>query len=282
MTLLGSPSKEVSGLDKSTIIGIVLGVVVVAGGIITSDGSGGFWNFPSLVIVLGGTLASTAIAYPWEQLKRVPKALRQVLSPDNRDIQELIDQIIQMDEMARRHGLLALDEQLDTIEDPFLRRGVMLVVDGADKDNLQDVLEAEIFGTQQEIDGDCRVFETMAGMAPGFGMVGTLIGLINMLSNLEDAESVAPAMAVALITTLYGVLMANLIFSPTAAKLAARGEQRLRGMEVILAGVMGIQAGENPRNLRESLEVIAGLRREVSHPGTERPEEAQSSIEWPA
>ncbi len=253
------------------------------GGILSSDGFGGFWNWPSAVIVVGGTLAATAVAFPWEQLKRIPRAIRTVLRPDNFQVTEIIDQIIQMDDLARRHGLLALDEQLDDIADSFLRRGVMLVVDGTDREDLEYTLETEIMRTKQEISGDCQVFETMAGYSPAFGMLGTVIGLVNMLGNLSDPESIAPAMAVALITTLYGLILANLLFGPVATKLAARGEERLQTMEVIFAGVLGLQAGENPRNLRESLEVIAGLRREVSDPGgTERTRETRGSLEWPA
>ncbi|WP_053957432.1 motility protein A [Inediibacterium massiliense] len=234
-------------MDLATILGIVAGMGLVVWGILLSGELSSFVDMPSIVIVMGGTVAGCLVAYPLNKVKDALVVAKKTFATKNMNASEVIGKIIDIANIARREGLLALEEAADKIDDDFLKKGVMLIVDGTDPELVRNILETEL-AFLEERHGDGRsIFDTLGSLAPAFGMVGTLIGLINMLKTLSDPSSVGPSMAVALITTFYGSLLANLFFIPMAAKLKIRSREEIMIKEVMVEGLLSIQAGENPR-----------------------------------
>lgn len=212
-----------------------------------------FYNLPSIVIVLGGTLAGTLVAYPLTKVKESFIIAKKVFTTKKLDAGETITKIIEIANIARREGLLALEEAAENIEDAFLQKGVMLIVDGTDPELVRNILETELAFLEERHDEGKSIFDTLGSLAPAFGMIGTLIGLINMLRKLEDPSTVGPSMSVALITTFYGALLANLIFIPISAKLKIRSREEILIKELMVEGLLSIQAGENPRIIEVKL-----------------------------
>src|SRR5690625_2687193 len=184
-----------------------------------------FWDLPSVFIVLGGTIAATLVSHPFEQVRVIFSLLRVVLARGISTTDEVIPLLVHFAEKARREGLLAMEEEAAELGDPFLRKGIQLVVDGVDPELVRNVLQIEINFLAERHESGRRLFQTMGTYAPAFGMIGTLIGLIKMLSDLTDPDGIGTGMAVALITTLYGALLANLVFLPIAGKLQVKSEQ---------------------------------------------------------
>lgn len=246
-------------MDIATIAGLVLGVFFFAMSVILEKGFGGlvaFWNAPSIMITVGGALASVMIIHPMDKFINGFKAASKVFQ--NQVINEgvIIKNIIELSNVARKEGLLALEEAADNIDDPFLKKGIMLVVDGTDPDLVRNILETELIfigGRHKEV---VTFWEKIAEMGPAWGMIGTLIGLINMLGSLDDPSAIGPAMAVALLTTMYGSLLANLIAAPFAEKMKIRSGQEMLLKEVMIEGLLSIQAGENPRVIEEKLKAF--------------------------
>jgi chemotaxis protein MotA len=237
----------------STVAGFAAGIVAIVVSIMIDGRIQDFYNLPSIMIVFGGTIASTMVTFPMSELKKIPTLLKYALSKDKVDIKSDIDEIIRMANVARRDGLLALENLLDEMENPFMKNGVMLIMDGTDPETIKSVLETEInFMEERHADGK-KIFEAMASYAPAYGMIGTLIGLINMLVSLDDAAKLGPAMAVALVTTFYGVILANLVFTPLANQLAIRSKREQLQKDIIIEGILSIQDGENPRVIRDKL-----------------------------
>lgn len=248
-------------MDLATIIGLVAGVLFIVWGI----GLGNipeFIDFPSFVITVGGTIAATAINYPLSKLKEVVKVTVVAFKAKNEDPGLLIDALVGYAIRARREGLLALESETNGATDPFLRKGLGLVVDGTDPEMVRSILETDISFLEERHKASAQMFETMALYAPAFGLVGTLIGLIQMLSKLDDPNAIGPAMAVALLTTFYGSIMANLIFMPIAGKLKLRSAEEILRKEVMIEGILAIQAGEGPSVITEKLNsfLAPGLR----------------------
>jgi len=178
----------------------------------------------------------------------------------NVNLQQDIEMIINIANIARREGLLALEGAVEKIDNTFLKKGIMLVVDGADPELIKDVMQAEIYFIQERHAQGQDVINSMASFAPAYGMIGTLIGLINMLKNLNDSAALGPGMAVALITTFYGVVLANLVFTPISKKLKAHTASESQQKEMILEGLLSIQDGENPRIIRDKLNAFLSRR----------------------
>jgi chemotaxis protein MotA len=243
-------------MDLATILGIIVGVIFMVMGI-TLDGSLlSFYNLPSIVIVIGGTIAGTFVAYPFKKIADSFQAVKKAFSFKKLLPGDTIHSIIELSNVARREGLLALEEASEKIEDEFLRKGVMLIVDGTDPELVRNILETELtFLEERHLDGK-SVFDTMGSLAPAFGMIGTLIGLINMLQKLDDPKSIGPSMGVALITTFYGSVLANLVFIPIASKLRIRSKEEILIREIMVEGLLSIQAGENPRIIEEKLKAF--------------------------
>lgn len=240
-------------MDLSTLLGIILGTVVVGWGIAANGDAGLFLNWPSVAVTLGGTFAATLIHYRLEQIVNIFRVTRQVFTRPRLEPGELIRTMVRFAERARREGLLALEQEAEEIGDEFIRKSVQLVIDGTDAELIRRMLTTELDFQAERHRAGQQMFQTMGSLAPAFGMLGTVIGLIKMLRNLDNPESIGPGLALALITTFYGVLVANLFFLPLAGKLRIVSQEELFIREMVIEGVLAIQAGDNPRIVAEKL-----------------------------
>lgn len=240
-------------MDLATAIGLISGLFFLIWGISLTGNISTFFHLPSIIIVFGGTLASTFISFPLNKVLRTMKVVKNVFTTKEFLPNVTIEEIIKLANIARKEGLLALEEASEEIEDIFLKKGIMLIVDGTDPELVKNILETELAFLEERHEEGQSIFETMGSFSPAFGMIGTLIGLINMLSELDDPSSVGPNMSVALITTFYGSILANLIFLPIANKLKGRSKEEILNKELIIEGLLSIQAGENPRIIEEKL-----------------------------
>jgi len=244
-------------LDLASIIGLVLCLVVAVYGIIVGRPVTtllNFYDLASILITIGGSLACVLVMSPSlkgfaENLSSIKFALRML--PSNEE--ETIKSIIELSNVARKEGLLALEEAANSIEDEFLKKGVLLIVDGTDPELVRSILETELTCIESRHASKAAFWDGWAAMGPAWGMIGTLIGLINMLKDLSDVSTVGPNMAVALITTFYGAMIANWICIPVATKLKMNSANEIRIKEVMVEGLLSIQAGENPRVIEEKL-----------------------------
>ncbi len=243
-------------MDIASLGGIILGVVMVVFGIYTSGGLAAFENFidiPSVVITIGGSLASLLTEHKLADFINGFKAFALPFKDKTINPGQVITQIIELSNIGRKEGLLALEEAANNIEDEFLKKGIMLVVDGTDPELVRGILETDLYCLQERHSKVIGFFEKWAEMGPAWGMIGTLIGLVNMLKQLSDPDSIGPQMAVALLTTLYGSLIANWLCSPIAYKLKANDAIEVMLKEITIEGLLSIQAGENPRVIEEKL-----------------------------
>ncbi len=246
-------------MDIASIVGIVLGLFFFAMSVILDKGVSGlvaFWNAPSIMITVGGAVASVMIIHPMDKFVNALKSVGKVFNNQVMDEAGVIKNIIELSNVARKEGLLALEEAADGIDDAFLKKGIMLVVDGTDPELVRNILETELIfigGRHKEV---ATFWEKLAEMGPAWGMIGTLIGLINMLGSLDDPSAIGPAMAVALLTTMYGSLLANLFATPFAEKMKIKSGQEMLLKEVMIEGLLSIQAGENPRVIEEKLKAF--------------------------
>lgn len=240
-------------MDFSTLFGIGLGAVLIIIAIVLSGQLVWFWDFVSILITMGGTLASTITSFRGKDFKNLLPVLKKAFRKSNIDLNKDIDLIIDIANIARREGLLALDEQLSQIEDPFLRKGVGMIVDGTDAELIKSILQTEVYFIQSRHQEGQDLFNTMASFAPAYGLIGTIIGLILMLQTLDDLGSLGKKMAVALVTTFYGSVLANLVFTPIAKKLKSLSDEEVLEKELFIEGLLSIQEGENPRIIREKL-----------------------------
>lgn len=240
-------------MEKTTILGIALGFAFIGIAITLSGDLSAFMSVESLMIVLGGTVAATIVSYPGKMLKSLKTVYTNAFKKKNIDLNEDIELVIQIANIARREGLLALEDAMEQIDNPFLKKGIMLIVDGADTELVKNILQTEIAFVQERHAQGQAIILSMASYAPAFGMIGTLIGLINMLKNLTDYGSLGPNMAIALITTFYGIVFANLVFTPIAKKLKAQSDGENLQKELYMEGLLSIQDGENPRIIKDKL-----------------------------
>ena len=214
---------------------------------------GDFLNIPSVFIVFGGVIASTIVSYPMDALKNLGKLMGNAFKSKKVDFQADIENIVKIANVARREGILALEETVTEMNDPFMQKGIMLIIDGSDPELVKSVLETELVFVRERHGSGQAILLQMSGFSPAYGMIGTLVGLINMLTKLNDPSSLGPSMAVALVTTFYGVVLANLLFTPLAKKLASQSADECLRKEMVLEGILSIQDGENPRIIREKL-----------------------------
>jgi len=213
-------------------------------------------DVPSVMIVTMGTIGATIASYPVELLKSLGGTVRNAFVSDDPDLLAMVQTIVSFAEKARREGLLALENDLAELKDEFLKKSIQLVVDGTDPELVKAILDTEIGILETRHSGNKAVLDTAAELSPAFGMMGTLIGLIAMLGNLEDVSRLGPGMAVALITTMYGSMLANMFCIPLSKKLAGRSAKEVVSMELMVEGILAIQAGENPRIVEEKLKVF--------------------------
>lgn len=243
-------------MDIASLAGIVIGVVMVIFGIWSSGGLGAFVNFvdiPSVFITIGGSIASVMTAHKMSDFINGFKSISLPFQEKVVDPGQVITQIIELSNVGRKEGLLALEEAANNIEDEFLKKGIMLVVDGTDPELVRGILETDLYCLQDRHSKVIGFWEKWAEMGPAWGMIGTLIGLVNMLKQLSDPDSIGPQMAVALLTTLYGSLIANWMCIPISYKLKANDALEVIMKEITIEGLLSIQAGENPRVIEEKL-----------------------------
>jgi len=240
-------------VDIATLIGLVVGTLLVLGAILLGGSVTAYINVPSMLIVIGGAFAATLTAYPLSTVLGLPKVLMKTLFCKAEDPVKLIGQMVELAENARRDGILALEPTVDTIEDEFLVSGIQMAVDGTDPEVIQLVMETEMENLMARHEQGKGLCDALGKYAPAFGMIGTLIGLVAMLSNMEDPSSIGAGMATALLTTLYGSMMANMVFLPMADKLAYRSAEEILNRTIITQGVMAVQSGDNPRNVQAKL-----------------------------
>ncbi|MDK2902719.1 MAG: chemotaxis protein MotA [Clostridiales bacterium] len=243
-------------MDIATIAGLIAGIAFIAIGILLNASLLTYYDLPSIMITLGGTIASTLISYPLTNVFNTLGIIKNVFFAKKQNPKDIMDIILNMANTARREGLLALEEAAYQLDDPFMRKGILLVVDGTDPELVKNIMETELNYIEERHKQGWGILESMGNYAPAFGMIGTLIGLINMLKNLNDPDTIGPNMAVAIITTFYGSVLANLIFLPMAQKLKVRSAEEMLLKELVLEGVLSIQAGENPRIIEEKLKAF--------------------------
>lgn len=245
----------------SSIIGIVAGFALIGFAIASGGAMGSFFDFKSILIVFGGTISATIVAYPLEQIKNLPRILKALTGSKPVDHQGIIGVLVGFAEKARREGLLALEDDVGQLSDTFLQKGVQLIVDGTDAELVRSILETELTFIEDRHKANAGVFETAGNFAPAFGMLGTLVGLIQMLQDLDDPSAIGSGMAVALVTTFYGSLLSNMILLPLATKLRSKSKEEILLKEVMIEGILSIQAGENPRIVEEKLKAFLAPKR---------------------
>jgi len=242
-------------MDKATVGGLVMGSGLLFLAIIIAPGSslGAFIDYPSAAVVVGGAVAASFIAFPVKTMLSIFKVSKKLLKPKVPDLSPVIRQLVEFSEIARRDGILALENKTEEIEDAFILKGVQMAVDGVDNDLLEAILRADIDALGERHRTGKAIFDTIGRYAPAFGMIGTLMGLIIMLGNMDDPDAIGPGMAVALITTLYGAVVSNLFCLPFADKLAFYSRREIEVREVVLKGILSIQDGDNPRMVEQKL-----------------------------
>lgn len=237
-------------MDIATIIGLVGAFAMMAMAIITSGGAFlTYWDLPSFLMVVVGSYFALFIFNPMSLALGIFSTIKLTFKVPNFGAQSIITKLMAFSDKARREGLLALEEELEDLDDEFMKKGLRLVVDGTDAEIIRVLMETELNEMQDRHATKIRVVNAWATLAPGLGMLGTVIGLISMMKNLDDPSSVGPNMAVALITTLYGSILANILFIPMAGKLSGQDAAESKVKEMIIEGVLSIQAGDNPRIL---------------------------------
>ncbi|MEN6392085.1 MAG: flagellar motor protein [Syntrophomonas sp.] len=241
-------------MDLTSIIGIVLGLASLLAAFAIEGGSmGSLLVLTAAMIVFGGTFGATAISFSPEELKKFPYFFKRIFTDSKVDYVSILDSLVDTADMARREGLLSLESKLGDIDNKFFARGLQLVIDGTDPDLTRNMLEMEIEAYENGEKVGVEMFMTMGGFGPTFGIVGTVMGMVTVLSNLTNPDELGPMIAVAFLATLYGIASANLLWIPFGNKIKLKTGRDALLMEMVLEGILSIQAGENPRVIREKL-----------------------------
>ncbi len=244
-------------LDPATLFGLVCGFALLSAAIVLGGSPRSFINAPSILIVLGGTLSVITVSYSLAEVANTFRVLGKTIVRSSRDPSEAAVSVLKTAEIARRQGVLALQNFLDTMTDePFLQKGLSLVVDGAPTAEIEEVMRRDLQATLQRHAKGAGILRKAAEYAPAMGLIGTLIGLVQMLGNLDDPSAIGPSMAVALLTTFYGAVLANMVLSPLAAKLERNSEDEALLNLVYLTGAVSMGRQENPRRLEMLLNSI--------------------------
>lgn len=242
-------------MDKASIIGIILGLVAVFGGNVLEGGQiSQILNPIAFLIVAGGTVGATMLQFPLSTFIGALKSIKSILNPPASRAQALITEIVGYATTARRDGILALESAAPKASDPFLSRALMLAVDGSDSNQMRETLESTITHVEESGEDIAKVYEAVGGYAPTVGIIGAVLGLIQVMQNLSDIAKVGHGIASAFVATIYGVAIANLVALPVAGKLKLRTRDEVATLTLILEGALGIQQGVNPMVLRERLE----------------------------
>lgn len=240
-------------MDIATIAGILAGFGLIVGTIAMGGGAATFVHIPSFMIVFGGSTAATLVNFPMDQMIATLKVAAKAFRKQENKEMEAVQQFSDLAKLARRDGILALDRQLEEVENPFMRVGLEMAVDGTEPDTILDIMETEITSLMERHKTGQGIFTSLGTYAPAFGMIGTLIGLVKMLGSLDDPSSIGPAMAIALITTFYGAVLGNLVYLPMAGKLKSKSSSEIMFKQMIIEGVLAIQRGVHPKNIERKL-----------------------------
>ncbi len=242
-------------MDKISLFGLVIGLVAILGGQVLEGGHVGSLTQPTaLLIVLGGTMGAVMLQSPYATFVRGVRMARWVWYPPVIDYQQLIKQITGWSQLSRREGLLALENAMGQLKDDFARKGLQLLVDGAEPERLREVLEVEINTYEHELKMSAKIWEAAGGYSPTIGILGAVLGLIHVMENLSDPSKLGAGIAVAFVATIYGVGLANLVFLPMSNKLKAHINRLLVQREMIVDGLVGIANGDNPRIIESRLQ----------------------------
>ncbi len=244
-------------MDLATLIGLVLAWGAFLGSILIEGGDlSALLNPSAALLVFGGTLGASMICFPLSTVTSLPGIVKNAFLSKKEDVGHLIKTLVGYAEKARREGLLALEDEVQKMDDPFLKKGIQLAIDGTDPELVREIMETDIqfLGTRHH--EGANLFGTMGGFAPTLGVIGTVSGLVHMLANLSDPGSMGPSIAAAFIATLYGVCSANLLFLPLGNKLKAISHEEVLVREIIMEGILAIQAGDNPRIVEEKLKAF--------------------------
>lgn len=232
-------------------IGLIVGSMLLGTAPITA-----YMDIPSVLVVCGGACAAALICFPLKSMLSSPKVAMKVMLNKSEDLGELISQLVSLAETARRDGLLALESKIAEIKNPLVQSGIQMAVDGSTPEAVEEVLRTEVAAISQRHKEGKAIMDQMGRFAPAYGMIGTLMGLIMMLSDMSDPSGIGAGMAVALITTLYGAIMANVFFQPFAEKLGFLSKKEMMATEIAIRGVLAIQSGESPRAIDQKLQTF--------------------------
>jgi chemotaxis protein MotA len=242
-------------MELSTSLGLLVAFGAMAASIFIDGGNpASLINVSAIIMVVGGSLGAALVAYPLKTFMSLPGLIGQSFKAPTADPHLVISHFVQLADQARREGLLSLEEEASKVDNDLIKKGIMLIVDGVDPAVVRDVLEIDNDLTARRHSVGIAMLETLGGLGPATGMIGTVVGLIGVLRNLSDPSTLGPSIAVAFTTTLYGVLLANLLWNPMSTKLRQKDKVEMITREVIVEGILSIQAGENPRIVREKLE----------------------------
>lgn len=252
-------------MDFATIIGLLAGIGLLLGAILMASDLGPFIDYPSLMMVGGGMAAAALMSFPIQNVAAIFRVVMNCFFVKVKDPQEMIAEIVRFAEIARREGILALENEASKARDPFMVQAIQLAVDGTDPALIEAILMSEVESIESRHSDGKALFDNLGKYGPAFGMIGTLVGLIIMLKNMNDPASIGPAMAVALLTTMYGAVSANLFALPMAEKLGRRSKEEVALKMIVIRGIMSIQSGDNPRIVEQKLKAFLPHRkRQVS------------------
>ena len=241
-------------MDIATILGVVLALGLILSSIVIGGGSlVSFIDPPSIMVVIGGSIAAAMISFPMKTFLGVFSVSMKTILYKIDSIPQLIEQLVSLAETARRDGLLALEGRIEEIENSFIVLGIQMAVDGTRPEVMEDIMRTELDAVATRHRNGKSILDTMGRFAPAFGMIGTLMGLVIMLGDMSDPSKIGAGMAVALLTTLYGAIVSNVFFLPLAEKLGFTNKQELLAMEIVVRGILAIQSGENPRVIEQKL-----------------------------
>ncbi len=240
-------------MDIATLVGAVAGLLMITVAIYIGGGAGAFLNIPSMLITVGGTVCATLVHFPLAEVLRIVSVVKRTFAVNIPPPQQVIRDMGEFARAARRDGVLALEDTLSRVDDDFLAKGLQLVIDGTEAEQLREIMLIELNSVQRRNKMGSNILSFMGEAAPAFGMIGTLIGLVQMLRKLDDPSMIGAGMATALITTFYGALLANLFFIPLAGKLTTRAKEEETVRQMMIEGLAGIQSGVNPGVLEDRL-----------------------------
>lgn len=243
-------------MDIATIVGLIMGSVLLAWASIGNSKASLFIDYPSVAIVFGGAIASVLISFPIQAVGNLLRTVRNAFFARSQSPAKVIADMVSYAEVARRDGILSLENMTKDIDDEFIVKGIQMAVDGIDPELIEQIMNSELECLADRHASSKSLVDAICKYAPAYGMIGTLIGLVQMLANMSDPSMIGPGMAVAILTTLYGAIIANLFAGPLADKLAKRSSEELLLKTIVIKGVMSIQSGDNPRIVEQKLKTF--------------------------